>query len=261
MSLFNDKLKTITLKEVCVLIVVLSAVYFIFNSFDIMEFDSIWVYIFIIAYFIYKLRCCFSSLKDDFNRVFSRDFLKYTLLVVVLNIFLSYGLLYLSSFILDIFPGLNFLAYVQFTSMHLNASILAAGSFFAVVFISPIFEELLFRGVMLNRFKLIMPLTISILLMSLLFAAMHTFGSITSAFVFSICMAILYLKTDNILVPIFAHFLNNLLAESIVNLDVNNILFTNDVVICVISFLAIISAILIFVSIYSEWNNLKSNEL
>ena len=261
MSLFNDKLKTISLKEVCVLIVVLYAVYFIFRSFNIMEFNPIWVYIFIIAYFIYKLRCCLSSLKYDFYKVFSGNSLKYTFFVVVLNIFLSYGLLYLSNFILNVFPSVDFLAYVPLSSVYLNASIVAAGSFFATVFISPVFEELIFRGVMLNRFKLIMPLPISLLVMSLLFAAMHHFGSITSAFVFAICMAILYLKTDNILVPIFAHFLNNLIAESIVVLDVNNVLFTNGIVICVISFLAIVSAILILVSIYSEWNNLKNNEL
>ena len=90
-----------------------------------------------------------------------------------------------------------------------------------------------------------------------MFAAMHSYGSITAAFIFAICMAILYVKTDNIAVPIFAHFLNNFLAESIVILDTNNVLFTNSLVIYGVSFLAIVSAILIVASIFDEWNNLK----
>ena len=142
-------------------------------------------------------------------------------------------------------------------SLYLNASLVAVGGFIATVLISPISEELIFRGVIFNRLKLIMPTSISILVSSLLFASMHIYGSIIAAFIFAICMAILYVKTDNIAVPIFAHFLNNFLAESIVILDVNNVLFTNTPVILVISFLAIVSAILIVASIFDEWNNLK----
>ena len=257
MSLLNDKLKTISLKEVCVAIILLFIVYYLFDISNIIKVNPVWIYIILIGYFIFKLRCCFSSLKDDFHNVFSKGLLKYILLVVVLNIFMSYGFLYLSDFILNAFPSLNLFVYSNISSMYLNASIMGIGSFIATVLISPVCEELIFRGVMLNRFKLVMPVTISILLTSLLFAAMHTFGSITSAFIFAICMAILYLKTDNIMVPIFAHFLNNFIAEGIVVLDVNNVLFTNDIVICAVSFLAIVSAILIIVSIFNELNNIK----
>jgi len=70
-------------------------------------------------------------------------------------------------------------------------------------------------------------------------------------------MAILYLKTDNICVPIFAHFLNNLIAETIRLVDVNEVLFTNGNVIFAVSAFAVISAIILFVSILKELNNVK----
>jgi len=67
----------------------------------------------------------------------------------------------------------------------------------------------------------------------------------------------MYLKTENICVPIFAHFLNNLFAEIIRFVDVNNIIFTNFWVIAIMSLLAIISAILIFGSFIDELNKIK----
>ncbi|MEE1134867.1 MAG: CPBP family intramembrane glutamic endopeptidase, partial [Methanobrevibacter sp.] len=71
-------------------------------------------------------------------------------------------------------------------------------SFLATIVVSPISEELIFRGVFLNRLKLIVPTTFAVLISSLLFASLHGFGSIFSAFIFAVCVAILYLKTDNI---------------------------------------------------------------
>ena len=257
MSLFNEKIKTITLKELLSLIIILFLVQFLINSLNIVNISSTWIYVCIIIYFVYKLRDCFSSFKDDFIGVFSKDLLKYIFIVVLLNITMSYGFLYLSNFILNAFPALDFLVNFHLSSIYLNNSLIAVGSFIATVFISPISEELIFRGVLLNRFKLVLPTLISVLVTSLLFASMHPFGSIISAFIFAICMAILYLKTDNIMVPIFAHFLNNLLAESIVIADTTNALFTNNIVVFIVSVLAIVSFALIMKSVFEELNNFK----
>ena len=94
-----------------------------------------------------------------------------------------------------------------------------------------------------------------------LFASLHGFGAVISAFIFGICMAIVYLKTDNIFVPILAHFLNNLFAEAIVLLDGNHILFTNDWLMCAMSVLAVVSFILISVFIVREMKILNNNNL
>lgn len=249
MSLFNDKLKKITLKELLSLIIILFVIQYLINALNIVHIDSFWIYIFIIFYFIFKLRAEIFSIKDDMLEAFSPDILKTVLVVVILNIFFSYGMLYLSNSILDFVPSVNL-----FNSF-------LTGSLIATIFISPISEELIFRGVFLNRLQLAVPVVFAVLISSLLFAALHSFGSIFSAFIFGVCIAILYLKTDIIFVPIFAHFLNNLFAEIIVVMDPNKILFTNISVVLVMSILAIVSFVIILIFIIGNLKNLNNNDL
>ena len=249
MSLFNDKLKKITLKELLSLIIILFVIQYLINALNIVHIDSFWIYIFIIFYFIFKLRAEIFSIKDDMLEAFSSDILKTVLAVVILNIFFSYGMLYLSNSILDFVPSVNL-----FNSF-------LTGSLIATIFISPISEELIFRGVFLNRLQLAVPVVFAVLISSLLFAALHSFGSIFSAFIFGVCIAILYLKTDNNFVPIFAHFLNNLFAEIIVVMDPNKILFTNISVVLVMSILAIVSFVIILIFIIGNLKNLNNNDL
>ena len=66
-------------------------------------------------------------------------------------------------------------------------------------------------------------------------------------------MCILYIKTDNILVPVFAHIMNNFFAESLFYLDRDAILFNNDLVMITITILAILSLYLILNSLKIEW--------
>jgi membrane protease YdiL (CAAX protease family) len=254
---FNEKIKNITLKELLTLLIALFLIYFALNELKILNFSSVWIYFFIILFFTYKLRDCFSTFKEDFRNVFAKKLLKNILIVVVLNIFISYGFLYLSGFILEAFPSLGDIVNFTISSGYLCHSLMAVGGFIATVVVSPISEELIFRGVLFNRLKLIVPTVISILIVSLLFAAMHSYGNISAAFIFAICMSILYLKTDNILVPIFAHFLNNLMAETIVFVDSGSILFTNGVVMGFVSILAVISFIVILRVIIKELNSIK----
>ena len=249
MSLFNDKLKKITLKELLSLIIILFVIQYLINALNIVHIDSFWIYIFIIFYFIFKLRAEIFSVKDDIPEAFSPDIFKTVLAVVILNIFFSYGMLYLSNSILDFVPSVNL-----FNSF-------LTGSLIATIFISPISEELIFRGVFLNRLQLAVPVVFAVLISSLLFAALHSFGSIFSAFIFGVCIAILYLKTDNIFVPIFAHFLHNLFAEIIVVMDPNKILFTNISVVLVMSILAIVSFVIILIFIIGNLKNLNNNDL
>ena len=249
MSLFNDKLKKITLKELLSLIIILFVIQYLINALNIVHIDSFWIYIFIIFYFIFKLRAEIFSIKDDMLEAFSPDIFKTVLAVVILNIFFSYGMLYLSNSILDFVPSVNL-----FNSF-------LTGSLIATIFISPISEELIFSGVFLNVLQLAVPVVFAVLISSLLFAALHSFGSIFSAFIFGVCIAILYLKTDNIFVPIFAHFLNNLFAEIIVVMDPNKILFTNISVVLVMSILAIVSFVIILIFIIGNLKNLNNNDL
>ena len=86
--------------------------------------------------------------------------------------------------------------------------------FIATVIISPIFEEILYRGLMYNKLKEISNAFIGVLISSILFALLHIpkygFG-INTFFLFlvGILLAYCYEKTNNIYVPIFVHSINN----------------------------------------------------
>lgn len=246
MYLFKDKIKTITIKEIFLIIIILFLIQFVFNELNIIHIDFKYMYLVIIAYILFKLRDCIFSLKQDFLSIFSFETIKNVLFIVILNIFISYGFLYLANFLSANF-NLNSLLPFSITY----------GNMFFIIIISPIAEELIFHGVLLNRLRLVVPLLFSIFISSLLFAALHSFGSIFSAFIFAVCMAILYLKTDNILVPIFAHFLNNLFAECIVFIDKQEIIFNNVLVMNCISVVAVVSFIIILIFISKQLNNLK----
>ena len=246
MYLFKDKIKTVTIKEIFSIIIILFLIQFVFNELNIIHIDFKYMYLVIIAYILFKLRDCIFSLKQDFLSIFSFETIKNVLFIVILNIFISYGFLYLANFLSANF-NLNSLLPFSITY----------GNMFFIIIISPIAEELIFHGVLLNRLRLVVPLLFSIFISSLLFAALHSFGSIFSAFIFAVCMAILYLKTDNILVPIFAHFLNNLFAESIVFIDKQEIIFNNVLVMNCISIVAVLSFIIILIFIVKQLNNLK----
>ena len=82
------------------------------------------------------------------------------------------------------------------------------------VIFGPIFEEILYRGLMYNKLKEISNAFIGVLISSILFALLHIpkygFG-INTFFLFlvGILLAYCYEKTDNIYVPILVHSINN----------------------------------------------------
>lgn len=252
MSLFNDNLKNIKVKNLAIFIIISYIVLYILGQFTYFI-NQKWIYVFAILYFVFKLRNYSEDFKNDFSNVFSKVELKFILLIVFANIFFSYGMLYAANYLAVSFPSLELLVNFSIPSM----SLVSFAPLISTIVVSPIAEELIFRGVLLNRLKMYVPTIFAVLITSLLFGSLHNFGSITSAFVFAVCMAILYLKTENICVPILAHFLNNLFAEIIRSVDVNELLFTDGSVMLVISILAIVSAIILSSSIIKELNNIK----
>ena len=252
---FDNALKNIKIKNLAIFIIIAYLLLFALSKF-IPAVNLNWIYVLIIFYFIFVLKDDFNSFKSEVGNVFSKIRFRYILVIVFLNIFFSYGMLYLSNYLLIQFPSIDYLINFSINSMSLLNYLPLIGSFISTVVISPISEELIFRGVLLNRLKLYVPALFAVLVTSLLFASLHNFGSIISAFVFAMCMAILYIKTENICVPILAHFLNNLFAEIIRFADVNEILFTNFWVMAIVSVLAVISAVLLVLSIAREMSKL-----
>ena len=86
--------------------------------------------------------------------------------------------------------------------------------FIATVIISPIFEEILYRGLMYNKLKEISNVFIAVFISSILFALLHIPGYGFNIKMFSlvldgILLTYCYEKTDNIYVPILVHSINN----------------------------------------------------
>jgi membrane protease YdiL (CAAX protease family) len=79
-----------------------------------------------------------------------------------------------------------------------------------LVLCAPIIEEIIFRGIFLNRWTTKWNIRRAILLSSFFFAILHT--GIMSSFLFGLCMCLLYLKSRTLFIPIIAHFLNNAIA-------------------------------------------------
>ena len=82
------------------------------------------------------------------------------------------------------------------------------------VIFAPIFEEILYRGLMYNKLKEISNAFIGVLISSILFALLHIpgYGFNIKIFCFvldGILLTYCYEKTDNIYVPILVHSVNN----------------------------------------------------
>ncbi|WP_276955925.1 CPBP family intramembrane glutamic endopeptidase [Methanobrevibacter woesei] len=246
MVTIEEKLSNINLIEVCLVIIVTILFISILPLFNINNVDEEWLYVIVICYLLFKFRGCGDSLRNDFQNIFSKIKFKNFLIVVVANIFFSYVMLYLFYFSID------FLDVTMSSFVILSKSIPLISSLISSIIIAPVFEELFFRGIILSKLKTYFSPIFAIILSSAIFAILHAPGSIISAFVFGICMAILYLKSNNIILPIVAHGFNNLCAEILYYFDPNELLFSENLLIIIFSIVGIVSAYLIFISIREE---------
>jgi uncharacterized protein len=83
------------------------------------------------------------------------------------------------------------------------------------IVLAPIVEEILFRGILLSRWSSKWGMRKAAIISALAFAILHTQDEL-GAFLFALCMTILYLRTQTLLIPIAAHALNNTIAVAII---------------------------------------------
>jgi membrane protease YdiL (CAAX protease family) len=72
-----------------------------------------------------------------------------------------------------------------------------------LVVLAPLVEETLFRGILLNRWAVKWGLTKAILISAGAFAILHV--DLVGAFIFGVCMALLYKRTSTLWAPIIVH--------------------------------------------------------
>lgn len=102
-------------------------------------------------------------------------------------------------------------------------------SLISLAIIPAICEELIFRGVILNSLRHKGP-NFAIALSSIIFAMFHFSASqLIYPICFGIILAIVYLRTNNILFPIILHFINNALSLSIQYFSSTTEVFTHSI--------------------------------
>ena len=92
--------------------------------------------------------------------------------------------------------------------------------FFTVVIVAPVTEEFIFRGVLLHRFGAKWGITWAVLLSSFFFGLVHMNIAAISIGVGFIFVALVYIKTRTLIVPLAFHAMHNLIAfvDGIINL-------------------------------------------
>lgn len=215
-SNFNTRLRTIKLRELAVgLVVSLILATIMLSIPEIYDNDDLFFIVllsFVLIFFIWALRGT-TGISNNFKNLFVKKTRNEILYVFLLNILFAFLFTCIISG-LDLLMGLYDPSWV--TGFDIDSVDMSAGAFLlsaigSIIF-APVLEELVFRGVLFNRLKIRLGIVPAMLISSFLFGIGHDFGGITSAFLFGICMCILYLKTDNILVPMSVHFINNVVA-------------------------------------------------
>lgn len=214
---FNIRLRTIKCREVvlwlvlsCIISVVLMAIFPILYDNDDLYFITL--ISIMLLFFIWALKGT-SGLNRNFEKLFVPDTKKEILYVFAINIIFAFIFTCALGW-LDLFFGLtdpNWTSIFDIDSVNISAGAFLLSAIASIIF-APVFEELVFRGVLFNRLKIRTGIVPAMIISSFIFAIGHDFGGITSAFLFGLCMCILYLKTDNILVTMSVHFINNLVA-------------------------------------------------
>ena len=214
---FNVRLRTIKIRELIIgiiLTLIISGILMIIFP-GISESDDLFFIVFLLVgllLFVWALRGT-RGLDQNIENIFEENTRKEILYVFAMNLLWAFLFTFLLSY-LDIIMAWGdptWTSIWNIDTVEIDSSVVILDAIGAIIF-APIMEELVFRGVLFNRLKIRTGIIPAMIISSFLFAIGHEFGGITSAFLFGICMCTLYLKTDNILVPMSIHFINNVVA-------------------------------------------------
>ena len=217
---FNVRLRTIRIRDLIVGIILTFIISIILAIIfpELYETEDLFFIIFLFIgtlLFIYALKGT-KGINTNFKNLFESNIKKEIIYVLILNLLFTLLFTFLFS-LADIIIGFNDPTWISIwdsETFYTDPNFLIFDSIGSIIF-APLLEELIFRGILFNRIKIRTGIIPAMIISSILFAVGHDFGGITSAFIFGICMCILYLKTDNILIPMSVHFLNNVIVTVI----------------------------------------------
>lgn len=140
--------------------------------------------------------------------------------------------------------------------------------FINICVLAPIYEEMLFRGILLRRFTLRWSPQKSIIISSIIFGIIHLNPiNIVFAFALGCVLGYTYLKTKNIVIPMLLHSFNNFLAyiqfvytNQTTEMDLPTTEAARQGLLINVVFFFILSAVIIFllVKYYKNFRQLKN---
>ena len=203
---------------------------------------NVFLYVIILVYLLFNLRGTGASVKLSLKSAFKFNHLKEIVFVVIANLFVTV--------LLSVMPfSMNILG----SDILLNNYVVVGSDIVLTIILAPIVEELVFRGVLLRWLGSRFNIYIAIIVTSLIFGVLHDTGGIFSAIIFGVCMSVLYVKTNNIFVPILAHMFNNIIAEFLAYGYFDSLL-NNDFI---FGIMCIIGVIFIIILVYYLFKNFK----
>jgi membrane protease YdiL (CAAX protease family) len=119
---------------------------------------------------------------------------------------------HMTMFFLDFFLWpLNSEANDQFLSQLMSTPLQSAMLMLLSCVIAPVFEELLFRGVILRSLSHSLPKLDALLWASLMFGLFHPLNFFPLIFILGFCLGVVYMRTKNMTAPILVHVMWNVL--------------------------------------------------
>lgn len=217
---FNVRLRTIKIWELVVgiilTLIITGILMVIFPA--IYESDELYFIVLLLVgmlMFVWALKGT-QGLDRNIENLFEEKTKKEIIYVFAINLLFAFLFTFLISS-LDILMGLadpTWISIWEVDTVNIDSSVVILDTIGAIIF-APIIEELVFRGILFNHMKIRIGILPAMIISSFIFAIGHEFGGMTSAFLFGICMCLLYLKTDNILIPMSVHFINNVVATAL----------------------------------------------
>jgi membrane protease YdiL (CAAX protease family) len=147
---------------------------------------------------------------DFFYRGEKAGLLSPAVLMATLLIFSVGALMLISNVLLYVSPAMleDLERFNEPVSLNNLSGISKVLEILLTVLFAPVVEELVFRGILLNRWAVKWGMIRATLLSAFFFAILHVLN-VFGAFFFALCMTILYVKTKTLLVPMAVHALYN----------------------------------------------------
>lgn len=197
--------------DVIITVLLVDCVYFVYflrfqyNILQSLPADYLYFIILIIIILLFRLKFKTNLFDLGFVNSNGRIAVVAGLIVALVGVVIVYALYY------SLGKPRSYTYYFVEETKFLRTTIDWLQFFIFSVFVAPVVEEILYRGVLYSPYRKRYGSTAAIIITSVLFSVSHFGLSFLSTFIGGILLAILYEKTESLISPIIAHVAFNLI--------------------------------------------------